>query len=478
MIQFSCPKCYSRLTASPTQAGAIITCPGCQFLIDVPAGASTVSPKQSKPAPTAFRFRCPSCKTFNELPEKTPGLKVTCRFCGQHILVPGTSPNPTVLLSDTEEHIRPPAPKEEPKPEPPPSKEETGVTTEGIKVVLSPAGSPPAGSPEEAPAQGGSEARRRFSPLWVVVTLMVAAGFTLLLVTLVTVFSNRPRDEEKTQVITFDFESMQVGQVGRFPTGERLRVFQVLDNDSFLAMQGSNGRVYQFNFPAHGLADGSPVPFGRIYKVKETQTYLTKGGYEKTIFVLSPDPDAEAAEAARRAEQRRQDHERAEREAKEKEEAEAREAERRAREAKRLERQRREDQKRAKREAARKAAREARLAREQKEREAREEREAKEKADRERAEEAKRIAREKKERAEREKARQARLKKEAEERKAKREAALKKTRERAGYSLLSLAKRFKEEGDIWEYKVRLRLLVKKYPETKAAAEARKLLGKK
>jgi hypothetical protein len=260
---------------------------------------------------------------------------------------------------------------------------------------------------------------------------------------------------------------MKVGQVGRFPSGERLRVFQVLDKDSFLAIQRSDLRVYQFDFPGHGLADGSRVPLGRVYKVKETKTYQTKGGDEKTIFVLAPDPDAEKADAARRAEERRKKREREERLAREKEEeAKA--------EARALAKERREERKRARIKAAKEAARLARekKAREAEAREARKERKrlAAEKAKKEAKEEAERIAQEKA----RKKAREARRLKE----KAEAEEARKAERERLAESLLSLAKRFEEEGEKWEAIIRLKLVIKKYPETKAAAEARKLLGEK
>jgi hypothetical protein len=98
----------------------------------------------------------------------------------------------------------------------------------------------------------------------------------------------------------------------------------------------------------------------------------------------------------------------------------------------------------------------------------------KEQIKKEAEEKAKRDAEE----AESEKETKARREKAAAERMAKLEAARKKRREQAGASMLSLAKRFKEDGDIRAYRIRLELLVKKYPGTKAAAEAQKLLKKK
>lgn len=93
-IHVICPKCKKPLTAPDSMAGKKVKCPGCQAVMNVPAGipayqgetklavkTSAPPPAPQAPAPPAARGgnACPKCK--KGLPEDA----IICTDCGINI---------------------------------------------------------------------------------------------------------------------------------------------------------------------------------------------------------------------------------------------------------------------------------------------------------------------------------------------------------------------------------------------------------
>lgn len=92
-IQFPCPQCFSRLKASPSQAGTRHRCPQCQWMFEVPAESRALEPEEgyavgegTEGLPPADRpcvaVVCAVCSTRMYAGEDEVGREVTCPDCG------------------------------------------------------------------------------------------------------------------------------------------------------------------------------------------------------------------------------------------------------------------------------------------------------------------------------------------------------------------------------------------------------------
>jgi transcription elongation factor Elf1 len=95
MIYFSCPNCQKIAEASDALAGAIVTCPGCQQQMQIPASPRDVPTPNLEVSPIVpvspdgrVRFRCPHCKKRLRAPTTSVGSVTVCRHCSQRVQVP------------------------------------------------------------------------------------------------------------------------------------------------------------------------------------------------------------------------------------------------------------------------------------------------------------------------------------------------------------------------------------------------------